>query len=184
MAKKILYLLIGLALIALAICTIFVDGLTGFLCGIGMFLYGIGTLVQWIEHKKDGSATILSLIGSAFSVVIGILVLMGSTAGQAYVLRRMVFTIAFFLIVSGIFEIIGAIIYRKAMTSVDLGVQAPGSVLTIILGCIMIVLGVLGFIFPFVAAYACGAVLTLQLFVVGIRLILQARSAGVLEEST
>ena len=152
MAKKVLYLLIGVLLITLAIFTILVDGLSGFLCGIGMFLYGLGELVQWFEHRKTGSATILNLIGSAFSITIGVVIFMGSTSGQAYALRRMVLTLAFFLVVSGILEITGAIIYRKAMTSVELGVQAPGSVVSIILGCIMIVLGVLGFIFPFVFA--------------------------------
>lgn len=183
MAKKLLYLAMGAVLITLGILTTAVDGLAGLLCGIGMLLYGAGNLAQWFEHKESGSATFFSLIGAMFSIVIGIIVISGSSRGQAFALHHVVLSLDLFLIGSGVLEILGAVMYRKAMTSVDLGVQAPGSVLSIILGAALIALGLVGVLFPHVASLVSRGIVTLELFVTGLRLLWQARSAGVLEES-
>jgi uncharacterized membrane protein HdeD (DUF308 family) len=73
--------------------------------------------------------------------------------------------------------------YRKAMTTADLGVQAPGSVSSMVIGVIMIAVGILGIIFPIFASVVVGLMMVGGMVVMGIKLIWMARSAGVLEAS-
>ena len=74
--------------------------------------------------------------------------------------------------------------YRKAMTTADLGVQAPGSVSAMVLGIAMAAVGILGLINPVVAVITAGIWIVAALILSGIRMIWIARSAGVLGESS
>ena len=74
--------------------------------------------------------------------------------------------------------------YRKAMTSADLGVQAPGSVSSMILGTIMILVGIFGLIFPAFAGFTVWIWIVAALIMSGFRMFWMARSAGALEEET
>ena len=81
-------------------------------------------------------------------------------------------------------EILGAVMYRKAMTTADLGVAAPGSVSSMVLGVIMAAVGVLGLIFPVVAEFFVWVWIVCELILSGIRLIWAARTVGILGASS
>ena len=182
MNKKIIYLLIGAASIVLGILCIFDTKLPVILCGIGLFLYGAGNFLHWRERKKAGAAGGWALLGTLVPIAFGIFVLIGSQIGN-FAVQVLLLCLSIWLIAEGVLEILGAVMYRKAMTTADLGVQAPGSADSMVLGVVMIAVGILGLIFPVFAEYAVGIWIVAELIVSGVRLIWMARTAGDLEES-
>ena len=183
MNKKIMYVLIGAVSILLGILCIFDSRLPVILSGIGLFLYGAGEFFHWRERRKAGAASVWALAGMLVSVAFGLFILIGNQLGS-FAVHILLISLSILLIAEGALEILGAIMYRKAMTSVDLGVQAPGSAAAMVLGVIMAAVGVLGLIFPVFAGYAVSVWIVAELIVSGIRLIWHARTAGDLEESS
>lgn len=181
--KRILYLCIGVIAIVLGIICIFDRQLPVILCGVGLILYSAGEFLHWRERKKAGAAGVWALAGMFVAAAFGIFMLIGS-ALEDFALHFLLISLSVWLIAEGALEILGAVMYRKAMTSVDLGVQAPGSVSSMVLGTVMAVVGVLGLIFPAFAEYAVGIWIVAELIVSGVRMIWMARTAGVLEESS
>jgi uncharacterized membrane protein HdeD (DUF308 family) len=182
MGKKVLYLILGAALIAMAVLSLTVDGAAYLFCGIGLLLFGAGKMVNWGMRRKSGTASLWELILGIIAFSGGVLMLFGNQIGD-FALINLLIILSIYLMVIGVFEILGAIMYRKAMTTADLGVQAPGSVSSMVIGVIMIVVGVLGIIFPIFASVVVGLMMVGGMLVMGIKLIWMARSAGVLEAS-
>ena len=182
MNKKILYICIGAFSVLLGLLCMFDRELPVILSGIGLLLYSAGELVHWKERRKAGAAGIWALAGMLVAAVFGIVILIGSRFGTA-AMQFLLISLSIWLIAEGALEILGAIMYRKAMTTADLGVQAPGSVSSMILGAIMAVTGVLGLIFPVFAGYTVRIWIIAELIVTGVRMIWMARTAGALEES-
>ncbi len=182
MKKRILYLLLGVAAILLGIVCIFDRKLPVILCGIGLILYGAGGFFHWGERRKAGAAGIWVLIGMLVAIGFGILILIGNQAGE-HAARFLLVSLSIWLMAEGVLEFLGAIMYRKAMTTADLGVQAPGSVSSMVLGVAMVAVGILALIFPVFAEYAAWIWIVGALILSGIRLIWFSRAAGVLEES-
>ena len=180
MNKKILYVVIGVIAIALGIACIFDRRMAAILCGVGLLLYGFGSLVRWREHSKAGAAGVWSLAAGIVSAAFGIFILIGSGLGF-FAARILLISLSVWLIAEAVLEILGAIMYRKAMTTADLGVMAPGSVSSMVLGIVMAVVGVLGLIFPIVAEFFVWIWIVCELILSGVRLIWTARTAGVLE---
>lgn len=181
MNKRILFIVIGAAAIVLGLCCLFDRKLSVLMCGIGLFIFGVGEIVHWRERKKAGAASIWVIIAAAMSIVFGIVILAGSReAGAAG--HFLLISISIWLIAEGVFEVLGAVMYRKAMTTEDLGVQAPGSAASMVLGVLMVVFGVLGLVFPAFAEAAAGIWVAFELIISGIRLVWHARTAGYLEE--
>ena len=183
MKKKILYAVIGLISIVLGIVCIFDDRMTVILCGIALLLYGAGSLLHWRERHKAGAAGNWALLAGVVAVAFGVSILIGSRL-EIFAERFLTLSLSIWLIAEAVMEILGAIMYRKAMTTIDLGVWAPGSVSSIVLGIVMAVVGVLGLIFPVVAEYLIWIWIVCVLILTGIRLIWEARSAGILEASS
>lgn len=182
MGKRILYLVLGIAAIVLGISCIFNNKLPIILCGIGLILYGVAGFFHWGERRKAGAAGRWVLVGMIVSIAFGILILVGKQSGEQAV-RFLLVSLAIWLMAEGVLEFLGAIMYRKAMTTADLGIQAPGSVSSMVLGVIMIGVGVLGLIFPVFAQVAAYIWIVCLLVLSGIRMIWFSRSAGVLEDS-
>ena len=179
MDKRILYIFSGIVLILLGILCVCDRKLAALLCGIGLLIYGLSEIPHWRERRKAGAADIWPLAGIAAAILFGLFILIGSRPG-IFASRFLLISLSIWLIAEGILEILGAIMYRKAMTSADLGVQAPGSVTSMVLGAVMIPAGILGLIFPLFAAGALHAWIVAELIVSGARLISLSRSAGVL----
>ena len=184
MNKKILYLIGGVAVIVLGVLSLFDRNLTMLLCGIMFVVYGAGDLLRWIEGRKTGTSSFWMLFGAAISFVFGACIFIGNT--HVIELSGVVVVVIFslWLMASGVFEILGAIMYRKAMTSADLGVQAPGSVTSMVSGGIMIAVGLLSVIIPMFAMVTAHIWISVGLIIAGVRLIAEARTSGELEGST
>ena len=180
MNKKPLYLITGAASIVLGILCGCDRKLAVLLCGIGLFIYGVGELLHWHERRKAGAASVWALAGAFLAIAFGILILAGNSIGQSAA-RFLLISLSIWLMAQGVLEALGAIMYRKAMTTEDLGVQAPGSGAAMVTGVIMVVLGILGLISPVFAGYSVWIWIVLELIVSGVRLILRARSTGILE---
>ena len=183
MKKKVLYLLLGIAAIILGILCIIRPELTALLCGIGLFIYGIGEIFHWRERRKAGAASIWALLGAVIPFAFGLLILLGTQTGE-FAALFLLLCVSIWLMAQGVMEIIGAVMYRKAMTSVDLGVQAPGSIASFVLGIVMTACGVLGVISPAFAEITVWLWIVLELFITGVRLIRMYGSTGVLDENT
>lgn len=179
MNKRILYIITGIVLILLGILCAFDKNLAAILCGIGLIIYGIGKIPHWRERRKAGAASIWTLAGILAAVLSGLVILIGRSPG-IFVSRFLLVILSVWLLAEGVLEILGAVMYQKAMTSTDLGVQAPGSLTAMFLGIVMIIVGILGLVFQLFAAYAFWAWSVAGLIVLGTRIISLARSAGVL----
>ncbi len=180
MNKKILYVAIGAAAIVLGVVCLFDRKTAAILCGIGLILYGAGSFIHWRERKKAGAAGKWALITVIVSVAFGVFILIGSRF-EAFAVRALLLSLSIWLIAEGGLEILGAVMYRKAMTTADLGVQAPGSVSSMVLGVIMAAAGVLGLVFPIVAGVLIWIWIVCELILSGVRILWSARSAGALE---
>ena len=183
MNKRILYICIGAVSILLGIICVFDTRLPVFLCGAGLLLYAAGELFHWRERSKAGAAGVWALAGMIVSAAFGGFILVGSRL-EYFALHFLLLTLSIWLIAQGALEILGAVMYRRAMTTADLGVQAPGSVSSMVLGTVMAAVGVLGLIFPVFAEYAAGFWIVAELIVSGFRMFWMARTAGALEESS
>ena len=182
MKKKILYVFIGVAAILLGICCIFDQELPVILSGIGLFLYGVGEFLHWRERRKAGAASVWALAGMLVAIAFGLFILIGSRLGS-FAIHILLISLSIWLLAQGVMEILGAVMYRKAMTTADLGVQAPGSAAAMVMGAVMITVGILGLIFPLFAGFTVRIWIVCELIVSGVRLIWMARTAGALEES-
>ncbi len=183
MAKKILYLIAGAVGILLGIMALIDTELAVILCGIMFAVYGFGDLLRWISGRKSGISTIWELLGAILSFVLSGFVLAGNMATREFSGVILVLFFSIWLMTSGVFEILGAVMYRRAMTSEDLGVQAPGSRTTIVSGGIMIGVGILTLIIPKFAVFTVHIWIAVGLILSGARLIAEARSVGELEEA-
>ena len=184
MNKKILYLAAGAAIIILGILTVIDEEMTLLLCSIMFFVYGFADLMRWKEGRKIGTSSRWTLFGALFSLVLGACILIGDISAIQFSVSFMVVIFSMWLMISGVFEILGVIMYRRAMTSADLGIQAPGSMTAMISGGIMIGVGLLALIVPAFALFAVHLWISAGLIIVGARLIAEARTAGELEENT
>lgn len=182
MNKKILYVLMGAVSILLGLLCICDRELPVILSGIGLLIYGTGEFFRWSERRKAGADSVWTLIGMFAAIAFGLFILIGRQSG-IFAIHILLISLSVWLLAEGVLEILGAIMYRKAMTSADLGIQAPGSVSSMVLGTVMILVGILGLVFPVIAAFAVRIWIVAELIVSGVRLIWMARSAGALEGS-
>lgn len=179
--KKVLLFLSGAVLIAFGVVVLCNREMILFSCGLGLLIYGVGTLITWSDHRKTGTANKWSLWIALAACIAGVAVFVGGYF-EIVAVGIVMLIIGLWLIGSGVLEIIGAVMYRKAMTSVELGVQAPGSVGTLVLGAVMIAVGVLVLFIPRFAVVATGFIVAVAMIVVGIRLLAAAFSIGAISQ--
>ncbi|MBQ1548603.1 MAG: hypothetical protein IIZ61_09445 [Lachnospiraceae bacterium] len=171
--KRTLLWIIGLLLCFLGILSAFFEELMIAMSGLGVFGYGVGMLVNWTGRRKTGTGGNLLLAGSIVGMACGVLILVG---GQFSVFAGTIvlFVLAAWFIAVGILEIIAAVIYRKAMTSIELGVMAPGSISSFVTGIIMVSAGAIFAFNPFFADILIRIMVCLLTVLIGVRLILSA----------
>ena len=175
--KKILLFLGGAALIVIGIITLVDQDMITIASGLGLLIYGIGTFLTWSDHRKNGTANKWSFWIALAASIAGVAMFAGGLF-EAIAVGIVMLIIGLWLICSGVLEIIGAIMYRKAMTTIELGVQAPGSVRDMVLGGAMIVLGLLVLFLPQFALIATGIIVAIAVIVVGVRLLAASFSVG------
>lgn len=181
MNKKILYLLAGAVVIILGVLAVFYEEIALVICSVMFFIYGFADLTKWIAGRETGTSSIWTLLGALLSFALGACNLLGNVSSIEFSVSLVVVLLSLWLISSGVFEILGAIMYRRAMTSADLGVCAPGSKTAIVSGAIMIVVGLLALIIPEFALFTVHLWISAGMFIAGARLIGAARAVGELE---
>ncbi len=183
MNKKTLYMIGGIISIILGILTLLYADIAIFLCGGVLLVYGISGLMKWFDGRKSGTSNMWILLGAFLSIIFSICIFISNTSME-FAAAHLLVLFSIWLILVGGFEVLGAIMYRKAMTSADLGTMAPGSTTSLISGGIMIFVGLLGLFVPMIAIITAHIWITVGLLFTGIRLIMMARSAGELEGHT
>ena len=179
--KKTVYLLMGSGMIILGVFSFLYSEFTALLCGFAAIAYGAGELMQWRERRRIGATGIWSKLSILTSIAFGAFVIAGHWFAL-FAIRFALICVALWLTAEGILQIIGAVMYRKAMTTADLGVQAPGSISSMVCGIIMIVIGLIAVIFPVFAEYTAWLCVSAGLIIAGIRVFWMARHAGEFEK--
>lgn len=179
--KRLFMFILGIAIIVFGIISFFIPAILYYVCGIVILVYGLSQILTWRKRRKTGTATKWTLIGAIVAFGAGLLIIFSDVTGLSGVdmagiyAIRIVFLILFiWLAVEGVFDIIGAVIYRQAMTTSDLGVQAPGSMADMIFGGIMVAIGVFGIVSPAFSFIGIGLVVLINILAVGGRLIARA----------
>ena len=177
--RRILLMLIGVFMIVLGIGSFINPDNIVLAGGFGVILYGLGSIFHWLERKKMGFAKKTTLTSAILTIVVGVVILVGGKTGflaAGFILVLL----SLWLIVAGVLEIIGAVIFRKAMTTADLGVQAPGSIASMILGAILVLTGLMSLMEPLFAAITAGIMISLVLIVTGVRIVVSGIYSGIL----
>ncbi|GEM_PF-4367131 len=172
-------MLIGAFMVVLGIGTFIKPDSIVLAGGFGILLYGFGAILHWIDRRRIGLAKRISLTSAIVTIAVGVVILVGGQMGFIAV-SILVLILALWLMVAGILEIIGAVIYRKAMTTADLGVQAPGSIASMILGAVLIGVGFFSILKPLFAAVTVGILISLILIVTGVRMVVSGIYSGAL----
>lgn len=176
---RILLMLTGILMVILGIGTFRSPDTVIWTVGAGVMLYGLGAILNWIEKSRVGFAQRTALASACMTVVVGIVILSGEYLGFLAT-GIMMIILSLWLIAVGVMEIVGAVIYRKAMTTADLGVQAPGSIVSMVLGAVFVLTGLFSLIEPLFAVFAAGIVTSIVLIVIGIRIVVSGIYSGIL----
>ena len=177
--SRITLMIIGVVMVVLGVISLIDPTFKVLFSGIGVLLYGGGSIMHWLERRKMGYAKKTTLVAAIVAIAAGTAILIGENTG-VFAMQFMLYILALWLIAAGILEIIGAVIFRKAMTTTDLGVQAPGSIASMVLGSVLIFMGVFAFIQPLIAVVTAGIVISLVLIIAGLRMLISGFYAGVL----
>lgn len=181
--KKILLFICGAGLIVLGIMVLLVQEIIIYFCGFALLIYGVGSIISWTANRKTGTSTKWSLAGAIVACCAGVAIFIGGSF-EIVTMTLIMVILGIWMIVAGILDIIGAVIYRKAMTTVELGVQAPGSTLSIVFGGIMVGFGLLMIIMPLWALHFTAIIIAIAMIVSGIRTIVSSFSVGAISSST
>ena len=166
-------------MIILGVCSLLKEEYMILISGIAIIGYGLGGLISYLERRKLGFAKGITLANSIVGMASGAAIILGGQLGF-FAAGIVVLIMAGWLIACGILEIIGAVMFMKAMTSADLGVQAPGATASLILGIAMIVAGIVSILNPVFAIMTAGLVIAVGLIVAGIRMIVSSVYSGIL----
>lgn len=175
--KRILQFICGVAMVIFGILVLLTDEMFILFCSLALIVYGVGTFLSWSAHRKTGTASMGSFWIAVVTCAAGVALLVG---GSFFELTSWIvmLILGICFIASGVLEIIGAVIYRKAMTSVELGIQAPGSIASMVMGGVMILVGLTMIFLPLLAMYLIGVILAIALIVAGVRTIIGSFSTG------
>ena len=171
---KILCVLFGIFMIVGGIYCLFTPGLTymavGYVVGLCMVLDAIGLFVGWWQERKDGIADPLMLVSAILDAVFGILVL-GSDALQLGVDVFIIYYIAVWLVIRGIVYIVRAAKIRRLHRNQTIQAAGTSWYLSLCLGILSILFGVLCMIKPLILASTLGIFIGLAIITTGASII-------------
>lgn len=138
--------------------------------GAVMIVDGVFNAVTWSSARRLGQADGLSLVGAIVSIVFGVLVL-GSLGMQLAVDLFIALAAAFWIIISGILRIIMSLQIRKGLKAYEGKVLGGKWYVSLILGIVLVILGILCILDPFILALAIGWLIGIAFIVGGITII-------------
>lgn len=176
---KVLSAILGILLVLGGISCLMTPGLTyltlAWIIGFAMLVNAIGDICSYSHRHALGLADGWTLAGAIISLILALFLLF-SNVMQFAVSTTLIFLAAGWMIVVGIFRIVAACkihAFRKNLPEEDRGFLW---LLTLILGILMVVGGIVGLIHPLVLAMTIGLLIGLYIILSGITLISNAFS--------
>lgn len=171
---KVLTCILGVLLVIGGFFCIFNPGSTystlAWIIGFCMLISAIGDICTYSDRKAKGMADGWSLAGAIISAVFGIILLISN--GMQFALNTIIAILAgVWILASGIVKIISAVKLHKFRQT--LPEERRGSVwlITLIIGILMALAGIIGFINPAVMALTIGMLMGIYILMTGVELI-------------
>lgn len=175
---KVLGVILGVLLVAGGISCMFTPVATflslGTLVGFAMLVEGIGSIITWNARRQEGLADGWSLAGAILSVILGIFVLVSGLM-QFSIDLMLAYIAAFWLIMQGIFRIIGSFGLRKAER--EGAYRGPKWFWMLIAGIIIVIGGVVCLCHPLITMSSIGFLLGCGILSSGLSLVFVALAA-------
>ncbi len=167
---KVLYVILGILIIASGLYCLFMPGLTyltiGYLVGLSMVIDSIGRFVNWGQLKNNGQGDPWILVSAILSLVMGIIVLC-SAGLQLGIDVFLVYYIAVWLAIKGIVIIVRAFKIHHG----TLVIEGASWGTYMLLGWLTLLFGVLCMFNPLLLASTIGMFMGLGIIVVGASMI-------------
>lgn len=175
---KVLGIIMGVLLVLGGISCMFTPIATfaslGSLVGFAMLFEGVGSIITWSARKREGLADGWSLAGSILSVILGVFVL-ASGLMQFSIDMFLAYIAAFWLIMQGVFRIMGSFGLRRAAQ--EGAYRGPNWIWMLIAGIIIVVGGIVCLCHPLIAMASVGFMLGCGILSSGLSLIFVALAA-------
>ena len=171
---RVLTVIFGILMVIGGFYCLFTPAITylsvGYAVGLIMVVDAVAGFINWNNLKQEGMGDGWMLFGAILSLVFGIFVL-GSDVLQLGVDVFLVYYIATWLVVYGVVVIIRALRMKRLHRKYNTAVIGTRSGVSVLLGILMIVFGVLSFMNPLVIAAAIGIFIGLGVIACGANLI-------------
>ena len=138
----------------------------GWIIGAVMIIEGVGSLCSWQRNRMIGLADNFTLVGAIISVVLGVIVC-GSMATQYAFDLFIAYMAAAWVVITGIFRVVSALSIRNVLVNG----QKPNVVPAMVLGIVLIIIGVIGFVNPVFIMATYGMIIGVTIIIAGLALI-------------
>lgn len=174
---KIIVIVMGILMVASGVYCIAVPGLTflalGWVIGFNMILDAIGNICTWGGRRELGLADGWTLAGAIASLCFGIILIVSETM-QLAVELFVAYTAALWLLLIGLFRIVRSSHLHRIHKEFDTRVMARNWWVVMLTGILMVIVGVMSFMNPAIAAVAIGTMVGVGIFFAGVNLLATA----------
>lgn len=184
---KIIVIVMGVLMVASGVYCIAVPGLTflalgwviglflalGWVIGFNMILDAIGNICTWGSRRELGLADGWTLTGAIASLCFGIILIVSETM-QLAVELFVAYTAALWLLLIGLFRIVRSSHLHRIHKEFDTRVMARNWWVVMLTGILMVIVGVMSFMNPAIAAVAIGTMVGVGIFFAGVNLLATA----------
>ena len=150
--------------------------LLGYAVGLTMVFDAVGRFINWWDEKKNGVADGWMLTGAILSAVFGIFIL-NSALLQLSVDAFIVYYVAVWLVLHGIFSVIRACKLHRLHKNLDTKVVGKHWYIPLCLGILLIVFGILCMFKPIIVASTIGVFIGLGIISAGANMITLATTS-------
>ncbi|MBO4375481.1 MAG: DUF308 domain-containing protein [Lachnospiraceae bacterium] len=146
--------------------------------GVMMFFYAIEALVTYSERKKMGLANTWSLISAILACICGFAIVISNYA-NILAAEISLYILFGWLIAAGLLSILAAFGIKKLPGDVEKAVEMIAGKwwIHVIIGILMIIAGIFGFVHPLISAMTIGLVVGVEIILSGIKMIASTFSA-------
>ena len=171
---KVMYIILGVLMIAGGISCMFTPVYTslmlGYIVGLSMIFDAVGRFIGWWQEKKEGIADGWMLAGAIISTVLGFFIL-NSTALQLGVDIFIVYYAAIWLLLLGIFAFTRSFKFHRLHKNLNTKVVGKHWYIPLCMGILLCVFGILCLFKPLVMASVIGVFIGLGIVSAGANMI-------------
>lgn len=173
----VIVIVMGVLMVASGVYCIAVPGLTflalGWVIGFNMILDAVGNICTWGGRRELGLADGWTLAGAIASLCFGIILIVSETM-QLAVELFVAYTAALWLLLIGLFRIVRSSHLHRIHKEFDTRVMARNWWVVMLTGILMVIVGVMSFMNPAIAAVAIGTMVGVSIFFAGVNLLATA----------